>query len=147
MKTDVVVIGSGAFGAATAYHLARRGAAVALVDQHALGSQTSPRAAGLTSKADSVPALARLRDEACEALATFERDVRRPLEFHRSGSLKAAYTQAGERRLHEGLETARACGIEAGLVSAHEAERLAPHFKPGDARAIGHVPSDAWVNP
>lgn len=48
----VVVIGAGAFGAATAYHLARRGADVVVLDQHAPGSQTSPRAAGLTSKAD-----------------------------------------------------------------------------------------------
>ena len=61
---DAVVIGSGAFGASTAYHLTRRGLKVALVDQHALGSQTSPRAAGLTSKADPMPTMARLRHEA-----------------------------------------------------------------------------------
>ena len=67
---DAVVIGSGAFGASTAYHLTKRGLKVALVDQHALGSQTSPRAAGLTSKADPMPTMARLRHEACEA---FER--------------------------------------------------------------------------
>ena len=36
-----IVIGSGAFGASTAYDLARRGAKVVLIDQHALGSQTS----------------------------------------------------------------------------------------------------------
>src|SRR5262245_46230790 len=66
---DVVVIGSGAFGASTAYHLARRGARVALLDQHALSSQTSPRAAGLTSKAAaSMPIMAQLRHEAVEAL-------------------------------------------------------------------------------
>lgn len=143
----VVVIGSGAFGASTAYHLARRGADVVLLDQHALGSQTSPRAAGLTSKADNMPVMARLRDEACEALANFERDMGRSVGFHRSGSLKAAYTDAGETRLHAGLDTAKALGIEATLVSAAEAHRLAPHFVPGDARAIGYVPSDGWLDP
>lgn len=66
-NADVIVIGAGAFGASTAYHLARRGARVALLDQHAVGSQTSPRAAGLTSKASSsLPVMARLRHEACE---------------------------------------------------------------------------------
>ena len=44
-------------------------------------------------------------------------------------------------------ETARACGIEARVIDAAEAERLAPHFKPGAARAILHVPSDGWVDP
>ena len=143
----VVVIGSGAFGASTAYHLARRGADVALIDQHALGSQTSPRAAGLTSKADNMPVMARLRDEACEALARFEEVMGRSVGFHRSGSLKAAYTEAGEARLHQGLDTAKRLRIEAELISPAHAEKLAPHFKPGAARAIGYVPSDGWLDP
>src|SRR5262247_3639948 len=143
----VVVIGSGAFGASTAYHLARRGVDVVLLDQHALGSQTSPRAAGLTSKADNMPVMARLRDEACEALASFEQTMGRSVGFHRSGSLKAAYTEAGEARLHQGLDTAKKLDIEAALVSPAEASRLAPHFAPGRARAIGYVPSDGWLDP
>jgi glycine/D-amino acid oxidase-like deaminating enzyme len=43
---ECVVIGSGALGSSIAFHLARSGKRVALVDKHALGSQTSPRAAG-----------------------------------------------------------------------------------------------------
>ena len=69
------------------------------------------------------------------------------VDFHRSGSLKAAYTEAGEAHLHQGLETARGLGIETRLVSAREARQLAPHFEPGPARAIGHVPSDGWLEP
>lgn len=142
-----VVIGAGAFGAGTAYHLARRGADVVLVDQHALGSQTSPRAAGLTSKAASTPVMARLRDEACQAFERFETEMGRSVGFHRSGSLKAAYTEAGEARLRGDLDVARRLGIEAELIAAADAERLAPHFKPGAARAIGYVPSDGWLDP
>ncbi len=142
-----VVVGSGAFGAATACHLARRGADVVLVDQHALGSQTSPRAAGLTSQAASLPVMARLRREACDAFERFEADTGRSAGFHRSGSLKAAYTAAGETRIRADLEIARGLGIETRLVSAEEARRLAPHFDPGPARVIGHVPSDGWLDP
>jgi glycine/D-amino acid oxidase-like deaminating enzyme len=142
-----IVIGSGAFGSSTAYHLARRGAKVVVVDQHALGSQTSPRAAGLTSKADAMPVMARLRHEACDAFERFETEMGVGLDFHRSGSLKAAYTEAGEAHLHAGLGTARDLGIETRLISAQEARRLAPHFEPGPVRAIGHVPSDGWLEP
>jgi glycine/D-amino acid oxidase-like deaminating enzyme len=145
--TDAVVIGSGAFGASTAYHLARRGLKVALVDQHALASQTSPRAAGLTSKADPVPTLARLRHEAGLAFERFESEMGRGVDFHRSGSLRAAYTDAAEARVRAALETATSLGIEGRLIGAAEAERLAPHFKPGAARLILHVPSDGWVEP
>jgi glycerol-3-phosphate dehydrogenase len=39
-KADVVVVGSGGLGAATAYYLAKRGISVALLDKHDIGSQT-----------------------------------------------------------------------------------------------------------
>jgi glycine/D-amino acid oxidase-like deaminating enzyme len=144
---EAVVVGGGAFGAAAACHLARRGAAVVLVDQHALGSQTSPRAAGLTSQAASLPVMARLRREACDAFERFEAETGRSVGFHRSGSLKAAYTEAGEARIRADLDLAGSLGIETRLISPAEAHRLAPHFEPGPARVIGHVPSDGWLDP
>ncbi len=142
-----IVIGGGAFGASTAYHLARRGAGVVLVDQHAMGSQTSARAAGLTSKTASTPVMAALRHEACEAFERFESELGRSVDFHRSGSLKAAYSEAGEARLRADFAVAHRLGIEARLISPAEAKALAPHFEPGAARAIGHVPSDGWLDP
>jgi glycine/D-amino acid oxidase-like deaminating enzyme len=143
-----VVIGAGALGASTAYHLARRGAAVTLIEQFAPGSQTSPRAAGLTNtKAASTEIMARLTDEATETLAHFERETGIELDFHRSGSVKAAYTAEGEARLLADLEVARALGVEVDLISPEAAHRLAPWFEPGTPRAIGYVPSDAYLEP
>jgi len=49
-QADVVVIGSGGLGAATAFYLVARGVRnVALVDKHETGSQTSPRVAGMVT--------------------------------------------------------------------------------------------------
>ena len=43
-KADVIVIGSGGLGAATAYYLSKhKGLSVALVDKHDIGSQTARR--------------------------------------------------------------------------------------------------------
>jgi len=59
METAVaIVIRAGAFGASTAYHLARRSADIVVVDQHAVGWQTSAHAAGLTIKTASTPVMA-----------------------------------------------------------------------------------------
>jgi glycine/D-amino acid oxidase-like deaminating enzyme len=144
---DAIVIGSGAFGASTAYHLARRGCDVVLMDQHAIGSQTSARAAGLTSKTASMPVMAALRHEACQAFERFEAELGRSVDFHRSGSMKAAYTEAGAARLRSDLGIAHQLGIEARLISPAEAQALAPHFEPGAARALAHIPSDGWLDP
>ena len=67
---QVVIIGSGGFGASTAYHLARRGLRdVVLLDRYELGSQTSPRAAGLTSKVAASELMVRLVHEALSTRA------------------------------------------------------------------------------
>ena len=85
-RAEVVIVGSGGFGASTAYHLARRGVRdVILLDRYDLGSQTSPRAAGLTSKVAASELMVKLVNEAVETLAAFESVTGR-----RSGSIASA---------------------------------------------------------
>src|SRR3989442_15762312 len=45
-SADAVVVGGGVVGCSIAYHLARRGASVALVERETLGSQSTGRCAG-----------------------------------------------------------------------------------------------------
>ena len=78
-KADVVVIGSGGLGAATAYYLAKRGGlSVALLDKHDIGSQTSPRAAGMVSCVRKSDLMIKLIKDACRKIEslTEERDNR-----------------------------------------------------------------------
>ena len=86
-ETDVVVIGSGALGSSVAFHLAKaRKLAVALVDMHDLASQTSPRAAGLTSqvrRSELMTGLARL---AVRKIESFAQGNRRTLDLSPAGS-------------------------------------------------------------
>lgn len=147
-EVGYVVIGGGAFGTATAYHLARRGArGVVLLERYEVGSQTSPRAAGLCRKVVGTELGARLMHEATEQLASFEAESGRPLDFHRNGSLLVALTAAGEERIRRDANRAQRLGIPCELISHAEARRLAPFFEPGQARAIVYSPQDAWVDP
>jgi glycine/D-amino acid oxidase-like deaminating enzyme len=98
-SADVVVVGSGAFGASAAYHLARRGVRVAVLERAALASQTSPRAAGLTSQVRATPALTRLAQRAVTKLAAFGEETGQPLRFTRSGALKIARTERDAEQL------------------------------------------------
>jgi glycine/D-amino acid oxidase-like deaminating enzyme len=80
-KADVIVIGSGALGAATAYYLTKRkGLAVALIDKHDIGSQTSPRAAGMVSCARKSDLMISLIKDACRKIEAFTEETGQSLD-------------------------------------------------------------------
>ena len=72
---ECVVIGSGALGSSVAFHLAKSGKQVALLDKHALGSQTSPRAAGLTSQARGTDLMTALAKRAVRKIEGFKAET------------------------------------------------------------------------
>lgn len=147
-EARVVIIGSGGFGASTAYHLARRGVPdVVLLDRYELGSQTSPRAAGLTSKVASTELMVRLMDETVEALAGFEKATGRSIRFTRVGAMRVILTPEGETRIRRDAALAQRLGVEVQFLSGSEAERLAPHFRAGTARAIMFSSEDGYFHP
>jgi glycine/D-amino acid oxidase-like deaminating enzyme len=145
---DVVVIGAGAFGAAVAYHLARAGRRrVALLDRFALGGQTSPRAAGLTSQVRATDTLTRLARRAVQQLETFSRDTGQPLRLDQSGALKIARTDAHVAQLEREVARGRKLGLPVEIVSAADARRRLPVLEPAGIRAITFNPTDCNIEP
>ena len=82
-----VVFGAGAMGAATAYHLARRGEPVTLIEQFALGHDrgSSHGAARITRHSYADPVYARLMPAAFEAWRSLESDAGTPLYIRTGG--------------------------------------------------------------
>jgi glycine/D-amino acid oxidase-like deaminating enzyme len=146
-SADAVVIGSGAFGASVAYHLARRGVRVAVLERSRLASQTSPRAAGLTSKVRATPALTRLAHRAVEKLAAFTGETGQPLRFTRSGALKIARTERDAEQLGREVARGNAAGVEIDLVSVAEARRRLPILRERGIVAVTWSPTDCNVEP
>jgi glycine/D-amino acid oxidase-like deaminating enzyme len=88
---DVVIIGSSGLGAATAVYLAKRNAGVVvLVNRHEIGSQTSPRAAGMVSCMRKGELMTRLIKVAAATIRRFTEETGQPLDWVHSGSLKVA---------------------------------------------------------
>ena len=82
-----VIIGSGAMGAATAYHLARRGEPVLLLEQFALGHDrgSSHGAARITRHSYADPHYARLMRDAFQAWKVLEADAGQNLYLRTGG--------------------------------------------------------------
>ena len=146
-SADVVVVGAGAFGASAAYHLARRGLRVAVLERAALASQTSPRAAGLTSQVRATPALTRLAQRAVTKLASFSDETGQPLRFTQSGALKIARSERDAEQLVREVTRGAAVGVPIEFVSVAEARRRLPILGERGIVAVTWSPTDCNVEP
>ncbi len=130
-KADVVVIGSGGLGAATAFSLSKRGGlSIALVDKHDIGSQTSPRAAGMVSCVRKGDLMITLIKDACRKIESFTEETGQPLDWVHSGSLKIARRQQDAEVIKSDFERGRRMGLDVELISPDQASHLNPFLKP-----------------
>jgi glycine/D-amino acid oxidase-like deaminating enzyme len=144
---DVVVIGSGGLGSATAFALARRGCRATVLERHEIASQTSPRAAGMVSylrKSELMIDLVRL---AAERIRTFPNDTGQPLDWVHPGSLKVARRPADVEVLEDDLARGRAAGLDAELVTAAQARAMHPFLEPDGIEGALRVGEDMYFDP
>jgi glycine/D-amino acid oxidase-like deaminating enzyme len=144
---DVIVIGAGAFGASTAFYLAKLGKQVVLIDKYEPVSQTSPRAAGLTGHLRGTDELTRLALRSIETIERFEEETGEPLVYEQPGSLKIARRPEHAEQLREEVARARRLGLEVDFVSPQEACRLNPFLRPEGIRAVTYARRDVYLEP
>jgi len=146
-RVDAVVIGAGALGASTAFHLVKAGLSVALLDKAEVASQSSPRAAGLSGQLRSDPIMTRIAARGVEKIVSFETDTGEPMIFVQPGSLKIARRSEHEAQLHEEVRRGRDLGLDVALISLDEARGLMPYLATEGVRAVMHVRSDLYLEP
>ncbi|WP_426409965.1 NAD(P)/FAD-dependent oxidoreductase [Bradyrhizobium ganzhouense] len=147
-KADAIVIGSGGLGAATAFYLSRhKGLTVALVDKHDVGSQTSPRAAGMVSCVRKSDLMIRLIKDACRKIETFTEETGQPLDWVHSGSLKIARRPQDAEVIKGDFERGRRMGLDVELISPEQASRLNPFLKPTGIVAAMRIGDDRYFDP
>jgi len=147
-EADVVVIGSGSLGSSVTFHLVKAGVKnVALIDKHEFGSQTSPRAAGLTKQVRRSKTMTRLAMRSVKKIVMFEQETGEPLVYYQPGSLTIARLPEHEDQLRVEVERARPFGLGVELVSPNEAKRLMPFLETMGIRAVTYSPTDIYLEP
>lgn len=147
-SADVIVIGSGGLGAATAFHVAKRGAhRVALIERLEIGSQTSPRAAGMVSclrKSDLMIDLIKL---AADGIRQFAEETGQPLDWVHSGSLKIVRRPMDAEVIQEDILRGRRHGLDVEELSVDAAHRLNPFLQTTGVTAVMRIGDDMYFNP
>jgi glycine/D-amino acid oxidase-like deaminating enzyme len=126
VRADVVVVGGGVVGAATAYHAARRGARVVLVEKGAVGGEQSGQAWGFVRRHGRPPAAMALLAAAGPVWDRLAAELEADIEFVRAGNLAVAETPDDVARLEEGHQAAREAGLPSRLLTGPEVRRLVP---------------------
>src|ERR1700681_4808946 len=147
-EADVVVIGSGGLGAATAYYLAKRGGmSVVLLDKHEIGSQTSPRAAGMVSCLRKSDLMIQLIKDACRKIECFTEETGQPLDWVHSGSLKIARRPQDSDVISADLQRGKRMGLDVEQLSPEAASRLNPFLKPSGVITALRIGDDRYFDP
>lgn len=146
-SADVVVIGAGAFGASTAFHLAQMGQQVTLVERHEPVSQTSPRAAGLSGHLRGSDELTRLATLSIDKLERFQAETGEPLVYEQPGSLKLARRPEHVEQLEEEVVRARRLGLDVRLIAPAEAVERNPFLQPAGILAASYARRDVYLEP
>ncbi len=142
MRTaDVVIVGAGFAGAATAYFLARRGVRnVVLVEREKIpGKHASGRNAALAFTALEDAAEARLAREGLEFLRQPPAEFTDQELFRATGSLLVSSHPEGASAFRAKAEAARSLGLDARVLDAREIAEWVPLLR-------AHVPPVGLAN-
>ncbi len=148
-SADVVIVGGGCMGAATAYYLSRHGAGrVALVERDVqLGTGSTGRNAGGVRHQFSDPANIALSRESIALFERFEHEVGSPIDFWQDGYLFLLSSDTSERHFAESVALQRSLGLDVAWLTAAEAEAMTPGLDATGVRAASFCAKDGIADP
>lgn len=146
MQADVVVIGGGIVGCATAYYLARRNVDVVLVEKGEIADEQSSRAWGFVRQQGRDPVEMPLAIEANRIWQTLEEELDADVEWVQAGNLALAVDSHRLNHMREWLQVARAFDLETHLLTRSEVQAMAPQLT-GSFVGGMFTPSDGHAEP
>ncbi len=147
-QAQVVVVGGGIAGCATAYHLAKLGVTdVLLLEQGKLTSGTTWHAAGLIGQMRPNRNMTHMSRYGIELYGTLEAETGLATGWKQCGSVNVARTPERFAVLKKQAALARSFGIEVQLITPREAGDLYPVMRTDDLQGAIWIPGDGKANP
>lgn len=143
---DVIVLGGGLMGSASAYFLARRGMNVTLIERNRVGSGATVASFGNIRRSGrylpQLPLARRSLDIWSKAYETLGRDV----EFRATGHVRLVFTEKGQEEMRTFSAAARPWGLDLEEMTRKELHARFPLLGP-EAIGASFSPEDGSGNP
>jgi sarcosine oxidase subunit beta len=144
---DVVVIGGGIIGMASAYYLRQANVKLALVERKYIGSGSTGRCIGGIRQQFSTAASIRLMQESVTLFSQMEEELNRPVEFHQGGYLFLAHTEKMVDVFKKNIEIQEKENVKVSLLSPQEVKDVVPSLNIDGLLAGAYCPDDAQAFP
>ena len=159
-STDVLIVGGGIIGCATAYYLAREGVEVVVIDQNDVNAESSGSNAGslhvmMISRffKSTDPLWVRSREKllplllsAIEIWQDLAGELGREIGLKLSGGLMVAETREQLETLERKAEVELSHGLDVDILTGSDLRRAAPYLSP-EIIGAEHCANEGKVNP
>ncbi|TDD07345.1 FAD-binding oxidoreductase [Saccharopolyspora terrae] len=144
---EVVVVGGGAVGVSTAFHLAEAGADVLLLERGELGSGSTSKAAGGVRAQFSDPVNIELGKRSLRAFEDFARRPGGDIDLKQQGYLFLLSEPADVAAFERGVALQNSLGVPSRMLTVQEACELSPLVSPEGLLAAAYSPTDGHCTP
>lgn len=145
---DVIIIGSGVIGCATAYYLAKKGTSVIVLDKDEnIGNGGSTRNGGGVRQSGRDPRELPLAMYAVNHLwPMLSEELGVNVEYHKEGNLRLGKTEH-HREILQGLtDRATACGLDVRMIDGKEVQEINPYLS-DEVTCASWCATDGHANP
>ena len=146
-SSKVVIVGGGIVGCSTAYHLAKMGIEVVLLERKKLTSGTTFHAAGLVGQLRTSANVTQLLGYSIDLYKKLEAETGQATGWKMNGGLRLACNQERWTEVKRQATTAQSFGLEMQLLTPKEAQDLWPLMDIGDVVGAAFLPTDGQANP
>ena len=142
-----VIVGGGIVGCSTAYHLAKMGWDVVLIERRKLTSGTTFHAAGLVGQLRSNANITQLLGYSVDLYNTLEAETGLGTGWKMNGGLRLACNNERWTEVKRQATTAHSFGLDMQLLTPKEAQDLWPLMTVDDVIGAAFLPTDGQANP
>lgn len=145
-QSSYLVIGGGVTGSSIAWHLARRGASVTLLEARSIAAVASGASAGGVRQQGRDPREMPLAIAAIARWKTLEDELEADLHYYREGHLQVYENEAGVEVGKESIALQQQLGLDIELVEGAALRELSPGLAP-HVIAGRYTANDGHANP
>ena len=146
-SSKFIIVGGGIVGCSTAYHIAKLGHEVLLLEKAALTSGSTWHAAGLVGQLRSNANITQLLGYSINLYDQLEADTGLATGWKMNGGLRLACNQERWTEVKRQATTAHSFGLDMQLLSPKEAQDLWPLMDVSDVIGAAFLPTDGQASP